>query len=163
MKDTSEYSWINISQAAFHVDVGCTHRPDKRRHDSKKAQSNKRTSTESEEKAGGRRRNNKSKEFFESLKKAVSDPFILEIEGNQVLQVALNFTYQVYSINSGKTYSVKVSKAPQCTCSYFTSLKRNRKQIYKHLLWVYFNIFQQPQESHILQQVSLSLHCCYQT
>ena len=113
-----------------------THRPDKRRHDSKKAQSNKITHTEGDERAGGRRRNNNSKEFFENLKKVLSEPFIIEIEGNQVLKVALNFSYQFYSINSGKTYAVNVSKAPQCTCSYFTSLKRNRKQSSKLLLWV---------------------------
>ena len=61
MDATGEFSWVNFSQAAFHVDAGCTHRPDKRRNDSKKAQSNKRTRTESDERACGRRRKNKSK------------------------------------------------------------------------------------------------------
>ena len=70
MKDSGEYSWINFSQAAFHVDAGCTHRPDKRRHNSKKAQT-KKTRTEGDERSGGRRRNNKSKEFLESLKKLI--------------------------------------------------------------------------------------------
>ena len=70
------------------------------------------------------------------------------------------YSFKVYSMNSQTTYSVIIDQNPRCTCPYFMKKPKNRKQIYKHILWVYVRVYRLPKNSCVLQQTALTKAEC---
>ena len=78
-KSSDDFGWPNCStNVHFDVDPSSIHRPDKCRQEQAKGYQSHAQKTCSIDIRPGRMRTNRSKEFQESLKKALNEPFILE-------------------------------------------------------------------------------------
>ena len=81
-------------------------------------------------------------------------PFVLRNKPKS--RISSKTVFKVYSVNTGKLYDVEVKKSPLCSCDYFASNDRSRRQVCKHLIWVYLYVLQVPQSSDVIQQVALT-------
>ena len=105
-----------------------------------------------------------SKEFKNSLKKAIADKDRIKVR--QVSYEALGDYYE-FMLSSKKTiqitktnkanfydtYCVNLSQTPSCDCPFAT---KTRGTICKHVLWVLLFIFKVPEDSRLLYQVGLT-------
>ena len=140
MENPCSYSQPN----SFTVDPECSHRPDKGK--SKKAVNNNTRE--------GRKCTKRSREFSNSFKKAQSEPFHLENDVSDLMSPSL--TFLVHSVSSENTYEVRINKTPSCTCYYFTKKERSRKQVCKHMLWVYLFVLRVHENNDIMMQIALT-------
>ena len=134
------------------MDPGCSHHPDKRASDSRRNQGSKskRAKCDGREE---RKRSTRSKQFKGSLSKAKHEPFALRNRPKS--KISSKTVFKVYSVNSDKVYNVKVEKSPSCTY-YFGANDRNRRQVCKHLIWVYLYVLKVKESSDVIQQISLT-------
>lgn len=88
------------------------------------------------------------------MKRAKQEPFLVELN-SQSDNLNLDLII-VYSVNTSKVYSVKISREPTCTCPYFTLKKKCRQQICKHIIWVYLSIVNLPENTTLIFQTSLT-------
>ena len=163
-KSSGDFGWANYNtDVHFDVDPNSGHRPDKRRQEPAKGYQGHAKKKCSNDIRPERKRTNRSKEFQESLKKALNEPFILEKTDGDLIRISIGYSFKVYSINSQTTYSVIIDQNPRCTCPYFMKKPKNRKQICKHILWVYIRVYRLPENSSILQQTALTKAECLDT
>lgn len=171
---------------AFKIDPKCKHRHDKRARNSKSPQNENQTmrksaydgstsnpsdlsgsssedlpDKESERipelttKRGGRFRKNRSKQFQKNLAKAKHQTSRISV----VTSRNIDTSHRVYVISSAQvedhscTYEVHVSREPSCSCPQGLKAK---KEICKHIIWVYLFVLGVPESSSLLNQVYLA-------
>ena len=155
-KSSGDFGWANSStDVQFDVGPNSSHRTDKRRQEPAKGCQGHAKKKHSNDIRPEITWTNRSKEFPESLKKALNEPFILEKTDGDLIRISIGYSFKVYSINSQTTYSVIIDQNPRCTCSYFMKKPRNRNQIRKHILSVYVRVYWLPENSSLLQQTAL--------
>ena len=143
------------SKDTFPVDPGCSHRPDKRAPSGKAEQSaSSSKKAKNDDTREERKRTTRSKQFLSSLSKAKHEPFALKNKPKS--KISRKTVFKVYSINSGKVYDVKVDKSPSCTYYYFAANDRNRRQVCKHMIWVYLYVLKVPVSNDVIQQIALT-------
>jgi hypothetical protein len=148
------------TKESFPVDPGCSHRPDKRASNCKKSEEGKAKRARSDglreekEKREEKKRSTRSQQFLSSFKKAKHEPF--KLRNKPKCRISPKTVFKVFSVNTGKLYNVEVKKSPSCSCEYFSSNDRSRRQVCKHLIWVYLYVLQVHESSEVIQQVALT-------
>lgn len=100
----------------------------------------------------GRYRPKRSQTFLNTFEYAQKGSFLLKKEPSQSQQDPQSF--QIEDLHAEKEYTVKVSKAPSCTCQHTISSPRSR-ELCKHLIWVYLNVLRVEETSDLLHQIIL--------
>ena len=113
-KSSGDFGWANYSaDVHFGVDPNSSHRPDKRRQEPAKRYQDNAKKKCSNDIRPERTWTNQSKEFPESLTKALNEPFILEKTDGDLIRISIGYSFKVYSINSQTTYSVIINQNPR--------------------------------------------------
>ena len=98
----------------------------------------------------GNKRVKRSSAFLVDLKNAISSTMNL-IDLGQVTNTSRWFELSISS-SRGRTYRVEIKEAVNCTCEFF-----NQKNTpCKHILYVFLNVLNVCESSHLLQQVYLT-------
>ena len=106
-------------------------------------------------KRGGRFRNKRSKQFQTNLAKAKNQKSRISV----VTVKNIDALHRVYVVSSAqindyfRTYGVHISREPSCNCP--QGLK-TKKEICKHIIWVYLFVLGVRETSNLLNQVYLS-------
>lgn len=98
----------------------------------------------------GQLRSGRSKAFQDSLARTHADHN--KMRCIIIRDSPLERVYKVYNSNASN-YHVTISCNPSCTCPDF---QKNAKELCKHLIWTTRFVLGVPEESNLLQQISLT-------
>ena len=90
----------------------------------------------------------KSLKMAKSMKNSISASHI---------EKASNVTTVSLACRSTVTHKEKVvvSQIPKCSCKFFAYMKE--KEVCMHIIWVFLNVFEIPEESYLLHQIGFTL------